>query len=270
MLGPNPEVPELIQFGENWTPEGWEVRTHAHEFWEVYLQLQGQSIWQSGEVRYQLEPGQGYVVSPGVTHYSLTYSKGSQHFYYAELDVRTWCDEESPLCTLNAFRLIPQARPLEPVFRLLVSEAGLHPGRRQNRILHHLLGVLTLQADRFLSDNPTGSNPDLPPGAHPALLHAQHLLQSNPDHAWRLEELGRLVGLSPPYLSAAFSESFGISPMRYLLSCRIDRAKELLHASELTITEIALESGFSSLQHFSARFREQTGQSPSEFRKAPA
>jgi len=267
VIGPHEEVPELIQFGEHWTPAGWEVQTHAHDYWEVYLQLKGESIWQSESMIYNLNPGQGYVVSPGVRHHSLTYSKGSQHFYYAELDVRSWCGEGSALRELHAFQLLDQARPLESVFRLLVSEAGLHPGSRQSWILHHLLGVLALQTDRFLSGAPIGPHPEIEPGTHPSLLQAQQLLKSNPDHPWRLEELGRMVGLSPQYLSSAFSQSFGRSPMRYLQSCRIDRAKELLISSDLTVTEIALESGFSSLQHFSARFREQTGLSPSEFRK---
>ncbi len=257
----------MMQIGEHWAPEGWKVGTHQHRFWELYLQERGRSCWSTPQGEQWVEPGQGYLVGPGVSHGSLSFSEGSQHFYFVEFDVLAWSSEDTPLKQLGGFQVLAQALLLEPVFRLLVAEAGREAGARQTQILDHVLGLMTLQLERMLER----VTPD--PGINPhacrstALLHAQNLMDTHPEHPWRLEELGKLCSLSPQYLSSAFRKSFGVSPMRYLLRCRVNRAKELLQHSELSLTEIALELGFSSLQHFSSRFREVCGQSPSQYRK---
>ncbi len=54
--------------------------------------------------------------------------------------------------------------------------------------------------------------------------------------------------------------------MRYLTRRRIERAQDLLRAANLTVTEVCMLVGFSSLGSFSTRFREMTGESPREYR----
>ena len=57
-------------------------------------------------------------------------------------------------------------------------------------------------------------------------------------------------------------------PHRYLLQQRVARARELLRASNLALTDIALQLGFASHSHFSTAFRSETGLPPSEYRRA--
>ena len=54
--------------------------------------------------------------------------------------------------------------------------------------------------------------------------------------------------------------------MRYVTRRRIERAQDLLRSANLTITEVCMLVGFSSLGSFSSRFREVVGQSPTEYR----
>jgi AraC family transcriptional regulator len=65
----------------------------------------------------------------------------------------------------------------------------------------------------------------------------------------------------------AFKESTGVSPHRYVLEARIARAKELLGEAGLSITEIALRTGFATPSHFSVTFRRMTGATPRGFRE---
>lgn len=77
-----------------------------------------------------------------------------------------------------------------------------------------------------------------------------------------LEELGRLVGCSPFYLSRLFSQGTGMTLQHYLRRIRLERAAELLRTGRCNVTEAALEVGYSSLSHFSMAFREMFGCCP--------
>ena len=77
-----------------------------------------------------------------------------------------------------------------------------------------------------------------------------------------LEELGKLVGSSPYYLSRVFSQEAGMTIQQYIRQIRMERAAELLRTGKCNVTEAAFEVGYSSLSHFSAVFRETFGCCP--------
>jgi AraC family transcriptional regulator len=83
----------------------------------------------------------------------------------------------------------------------------------------------------------------------------------------RLSALAGLVDLSPYHFSRAFKQSFGVSPHRYHVGRRIERAKMLLAERSHSVTSIALAVGFAETSSFSTAFRKITGLSPSEYRR---
>jgi AraC family transcriptional regulator len=83
-----------------------------------------------------------------------------------------------------------------------------------------------------------------------------------------LVELGRIANLSPHHFATAFKTSTGVSPHRYVIERRIDRARDLLRQNEKTISEIAYAVGFSSQSHLTANFRRTTGVTPRKFRQS--
>jgi AraC family transcriptional regulator len=93
----------------------------------------------------------------------------------------------------------------------------------------------------------------------------EHLAEAIPLHA-----LAKLVDLSPYYFCRAFKQSFGIPPHRYHVNRRIERAKTLMAEREPSVTDVALEVGFSETSSFSAAFRHTTGTTPTEYRRALA
>jgi AraC family transcriptional regulator len=80
--------------------------------------------------------------------------------------------------------------------------------------------------------------------------------------------LASFVYLSSHCFCRAFKRSFGITPHRYLVQQRIERAKALLASSVWSITEIGYALGFRQTSSFSATFRQLTGMTPNEFRQA--
>ena len=90
----------------------------------------------------------------------------------------------------------------------------------------------------------------------------EHLAEAIPLHV-----LAKLVHLSPYYFCRAFKQSFGIPPHRYHINRRIERAKALLADPAPSVTDIALEIGFSETSSFSAAFRHTTGTTPTDYRR---
>ena len=82
-----------------------------------------------------------------------------------------------------------------------------------------------------------------------------------------VEDAAAFAGYTPNYFNTLFKAAFGSPFFEYLRSLRLEYAKNLILSGELSMTEVALESGFLSLSHFSRRFKEKYGISPVQLRK---
>ncbi len=78
--------------------------------------------------------------------------------------------------------------------------------------------------------------------------------------------LARTALMSPSHFARQFRATYGETPYTYLMTRRIERAKALLRRGDLTVTEVCVAVGCTSLGSFSARFTELVGQSPSAYR----
>jgi AraC-like DNA-binding protein len=81
-----------------------------------------------------------------------------------------------------------------------------------------------------------------------------------------LAGVAAVAGYSPFHFARAFAAAFGTSPMAYLATRRVERAKTLLRTANLTVTEVCHAVGFTSLGTFSARFRAIVGVPPTAYR----
>lgn len=75
--------------------------------------------------------------------------------------------------------------------------------------------------------------------------------------------------MSPGHFQRSFKEAYGETPYAYLMTRRIERAKSLLRRGDLTVTEVCMAVGCTSLGSFSARFTELVGETPSAYRARP-
>ena len=83
-----------------------------------------------------------------------------------------------------------------------------------------------------------------------------------------VEAMARAANLSKFHFARAFASTYGETPRAYVTRRRIERAKDLLRAANLTVTEVCLLVGFESLGSFSSRFRALVGVSPSDYRRS--
>jgi AraC-like DNA-binding protein len=97
----------------------------------------------------------------------------------------------------------------------------------------------------------------------------KNLIQDHIDDSLSLKELSKGLEISPSYLSREFSKYFeDLSFGEYIRKQRIERAIELMRTPNYSLTEIAYLTGFSDQSHFTRIFKQNTGQSPSEFRRS--
>lgn len=82
-----------------------------------------------------------------------------------------------------------------------------------------------------------------------------------------LDLLAAIAGLSRHHFVRSFGAVYGEPPMRYVTRRRVERAQDLLRSANLTVTEVCMLVGYSSLGSFSSRFRDLTGESPLDYRE---
>lgn len=83
----------------------------------------------------------------------------------------------------------------------------------------------------------------------------------------RMDALAEVAGMSKYHFSRLFKAAVGVPPYRYVVQQRVEAAQLLLLRTDLTVTQIALRTGFSSQSHLSTAFREHAGTTPVALRE---
>jgi AraC family transcriptional regulator len=100
------------------------------------------------------------------------------------------------------------------------------------------------------------------------LRRAMQFIDDNLRSELTLAAMAGFVALSPGHFAHAFRNATGLSPHRYVVIRRIERAKELMRNSDLSLTEIAEMIGCGSHSHFSVLFHRVVGTTPREYRRS--
>lgn len=95
---------------------------------------------------------------------------------------------------------------------------------------------------------------------------AKNFILSNYDKNISIADIAKMVHMSVSYFSKIFRQNTGFSPYDYMLTVRLDKAKEMLRQTDNSIESIAYKTGFNSTSNFIYFFRKETGVSPLKFR----
>lgn len=93
-------------------------------------------------------------------------------------------------------------------------------------------------------------------------------IETSLDGPIRSEDLAGLVRLNPCHFSRAFRNSFGSSPIEYVMRRRIERAQGLMLSTDASLSQIALDCGLADQAYLSRLFRRIVGESPASWRRA--
>jgi len=103
----------------------------------------------------------------------------------------------------------------------------------------------------------------LPPRA---LRNVREFIEAHLEDNISIQALAAAAGLSMYHFARAFKQSEGVSPHHYVVRRRVRRAQDLLAATDLPLSEIALAAGFADQSHCARRFREHVGITPTSYR----
>ena len=110
-------------------------------------------------------------------------------------------------------------------------------------------------------------------GGRQRIVRVKEAVAIAPEHKWTLAGLAEVARLSPFHLARLFRDEVGIPLHAYVTRARLAKGLSRVLESEAELADIALETGFASHSHFTARFRAHYGTTPTQLRKivtAPA
>jgi signal transduction histidine kinase/DNA-binding LacI/PurR family transcriptional regulator/AraC-like DNA-binding protein len=156
-----------------------------------------------------------------------------------------------------------------PVIVVTGRELGDDDLERLNRCVATVLskGVFTLQEIAGHIETALVSRPALGAATQRLVRRAIAYIEAQHAEPIRREDIARHVAITPDYLTDCFHQELGITPMAFLNRYRIRRARELLDSTDLTVTEVALATGFSGVSHFTRTFHRDVGVSPRAYRQ---
>lgn len=99
------------------------------------------------------------------------------------------------------------------------------------------------------------------------LLRAKDRMDGASHEEWSVSRLAQVSAVSAAHFARSFKDAFGVPPHRYLLTRRIERAVALLRDTDLSVTEVAYQTGWKSLGTFGRIFRDITGENPGSLRQ---
>jgi AraC-like DNA-binding protein len=150
---------------------------------------------------------------------------------------------------------------------VLLVKALTHGCTDQDTFVQHLTVALCAIHEGDKKGSAGSSEPAIAGGLKPWQKEvAERMLGSDNLSGKPLSDVAHACGLSTPHFGRAFTKSYGVSPHRWLLIQRLEKAKALLMEPEQTMTDIAYECGFFDQSHLSHAFSRRFGQSPGAWR----
>ncbi len=147
---------------------------------------------------------------------------------------------------------------------LSLLQKTLEKVRTSSAGYHQVIAGITLQILGLLNVAIQEGHPVDLPGS--LISKAVFIMQETFDTAINIEELAQKLPMGYSTFRKAFKKNTGVSPNQYLLELRLKKAKDLLCSTNLSIKEIADQTGFDSISYFSKHFKKKNGISPKSFR----
>jgi len=243
---------------------------HSHGSYQITFCTKGVMTFEAPDgTPWTLMPGRMLVLPPGQSHRLCENARGNVRYWLfvsPKLSPRTFrglLDDEARALSKalrgldrHLYRLPSATMKLPKAMYELLAASGKPTWENRLRVRELVL--------RLLLDILAAAPVEAPVSTAIGPVVAR--MRRNPAEDWSLRRLVDETGYSSTTLADLFRRETGKTPHRFLVSCRIRRAKALLKTSR-RIVDIAQELGFVSSQHFATVFLHETGRSPAAWRR---
>ncbi len=244
-------------------PPNWRDIDYTPDYNKLYFILDGEGWLRIGEKEYYPKPGQLFLMPAGI--------KQSYSFINDNTFTKYWCHFTAVTGEVNLFDMISTPHYIdvddilivESIFRRLVMfymDNGLTSSLQSRGVLCELVAYYLEKASKqYLLQKDSESAGKL--------FELVRYIEANLSENISINALAEKVHYHPNYFSRFFKKHFGVSPTHYISTKKMDKAKTLLKSCNVSISDIAFQTGFKNIYHFSKTFKNFTGFSPSEYRK---
>lgn len=248
----------------------WHSTLHTHECTEIFYVVGGSGKFNIEGKLLPVTTDDMVIVNPNVEHTEVSYNKRPLEYIVLgveglEYSAGEGADERWFMTNLqNAREALLHA--LREMLREIEFKAVGY-----ELICQDLLEVLILRLMRhaglqFLPTKTEHRKPGRKPSKECAAV--RHYIDNHFKENINLDMLSELVHVNKYYMVHSFTKEYGISPINYLISRRIEESKYLLSDTDHSLSQISHMLGFSSPSYFSQSFRRLEGMSPMEFRRS--
>ena len=244
------------------------LELHTHSYWQMVTVAYGNGFVTIADTDYPVSAGDIVLFAPNTLH-SLFVTDVTMTTYEFKFDIN---DPHllSIASTLGAITT-RAGEEIIALSRRAVHEARVSAPHSEHLVAYIIAEILLLlsrmcaktdckeQSSQPLDIFPTDSQ-------DPCANSIRKYIEENYANDINTKDIAESMFLSTSYVCRKFMSIYKISPMKYISLLRLNKAKQLLESSELSITEISTIVGFSDLHYFSRCFKHYTGTSPSEYR----
>jgi len=239
---------------------------HGHYHFLLTLIIRGEGVQTLNGTDIEFSPGYMFLLSPADFHKNTLRDSESYDYYGVKFNYELLDKRLAELCSIDKFPISLKLSDASfkiavDIFERLIEESELGEGRIGNRLyLQSMVEQLVIIALRELDAKNSSAGSAF-------LNKALGYLYTHFFENITVNDAAQFMGYTPNYFNTIFRKSIGMPFGIYLRDMRLKYAANLLKSSELSITEIAMESGFESSAHFSRSFREKYGMPPKDYRK---
>lgn len=242
----------------------WHSIPHAHSYTELFYIVGGQGQFQINERTFPVQAHQLVVVNPNIIHTEVSYETHPLEYIVLGiegLELTISGSEEAQYCIYS----FPEQNDVLTCMQHVLLEMQERRPEYETLCLAYM-DIIMVQLMRNASVSVSQSQSRFPSNRQCAAV-LQYIDQHYKESI-TLDLLAEKVSINKYYMAHAFKREYGVSPINYLIACRIREGKRLLAETDLSLSQIAAVLGFSSSSYFSQSFRNAEGLSPTEYRKA--
>ncbi|MCX7749819.1 MAG: AraC family transcriptional regulator [Clostridia bacterium] len=280
LLSSSSFLPVIIKTIERFHDTSWSMEPNQHEFFEMVYIKKGNAIFEIAGEPAAIGPNDIVIIKPNQPHKFIVKSESGCEFIVLSFKFISPKNTDYSEVSLEDFLKFITGRESGAFITLKVSQKNeiitllnrilkeKESNELDSEFLNYLLVLeLFVLLSRALKSEWENSIKEKSPKVKELIGIAVNYIRNNFERDISLGDIAKFVFLSPSYFTRAFKEEMGLSPINYLLQIRIERAKELLSDTELKISEIAQQVGFSNQQRFNEIFKKYTGLAPLQYRK---
>ena len=247
-------------------PRGTVVEKHEHTFFHfIYVDDGIGEITIEGK-DYAMTEGNIYMLPPGIEHMFLN----KNNALLKSLEIKFQINDKETEKLINELPLIMNVKEYYVKSQLLSIYKELTASEYlSDEVISHKFQLMLTYLFRCHRDYQTESEDDVfSKNCPPEIDKVIGCIREKYGEKLTLEQLSEIAGFEKNYFLRKFKKTKKCTPMAYLRKIRIEKAKELLCFSDMSVSQIAYMTGFETVHHFSNVFLKNTGTRPKEYREA--